>query len=88
MSKETVGQDGHALKERRTNTETTDRPYEAEDRCAALLDRPSTPVEKVEMKADVNCHDCTSEPVRDEYKGDQVLRCSNCGAILVRNVKS
>lgn len=88
MSEETVGQAGHALKERRTNTETTDRPYEAEDRCAALLDQLSTPIEKVEMKADVNCHDCTPEPVRDEYKGDQVLRCSNCGAILVRDIKS
>ena len=88
MSKETVSQDENALKERRTNTETTDRPYEAEDRCAVLLDQPSTPVEKAETRASANCHDCTSELVRDEYKSDQVLRCSDCGAILVRNIKS
>ena len=88
MSKKTAGQVGGSPEKKRMDSETTDRPYEAADRCQILTGPQSTPVEKVETMADVDCQDCESEPVRAEYKGDQVLRCSDCDAILVRDIKS
>lgn len=38
------------------------------------------------IQATVECDDCGANVTTDQYKGDQVLNCADCGKILVRDI--
>ncbi len=38
------------------------------------------------IQAIVECEDCGANTITDQYKGDRVLNCADCGKILVRDI--
>jgi len=40
----------------------------------------------VMIDADVECSDCQAETTAERFKGDRVLKCTDCGHILFRDI--